>query len=319
MPMKFDAPQLSANAQTAAPVQDAVVGTNIESAENVAQVVAPATPVIPVNNAPVTLRDTAPLTIKETDYPEINVKAWDFCNKISRSSLIPESIRSTATADHTAEVYLMMLTGKELGFTFMQTLSALYILPGATQPALYTKAKRALVLRAGGVFEKEEWNERTLRATVVINRNGQRIERSFGADEALSMCKAFKTPDGVVHGAVTAKGAATPWSKDFRGMCMTRAISRACDAAYPDVLLGLPSVEEIKDAQTDCEAPVQTVVESKAELPQAEINPAVATAVKPRKKKASAQKEPVQTAAPVQDAVAELDQNSDLKNSPFPY
>ena len=306
MPMKFDAPQLSANVQQVVTPVENEVHAQIEP-------VAPVVNAEPMINEPLTVRGSAPLPVKEVDYPEINDKAWDFCNKISRSNLIPESIRSTATTDHTAEVYLMMLTGKELGFTFMQTLSALYILPGATQPALYTKAKRALVLRAGGVFEKEDWDQKTLRATVVINRNGQRIERSFGADEAISMRKAFKTPDGIVHGAVTAKGAPTPWAQDFRGMCMTRAIARACDAAYPDVLLGLPSVEDLKDTQTYGETPVQTVVESKAELPQAEINPAVATAVKPRKKKASAQKEPVQ------NAEAELEQFSEPKEPPFAY
>lgn len=306
MPMKFDAPQLSANVQQVVTPVENEVHAQIEP-------VAPVVNAEPMINEPLTVRGSAPLPVKEVDYPEINDKAWDFCNKISRSNLIPESIRSTATADHTAEVYLMMLTGKELGFTFMQTLSALYILPGATQPALYTKAKRALVLRAGGVFEKEDWDQKTLRATVVINRNGQRIERSFGADEAISMRKAFKTPDGIVHGAVTAKGAPTPWAQDFRGMCMTRAVARACDAAYPDVLLGLPSVEDLKDTQTYGETPVQTVVESKAELPQAEINPAVATAVKPRKKKASAQKEPVQ------NAEAELEQFSEPKEPPFAY
>lgn len=306
MPMKFDAPQLSANVQQVVTPVENEVHAQIEP-------VAPVVNAEPIINEPLTVRGSAPLPVKEVDYPEINDKAWDFCNKISRSNLIPESIRSTATADHTAEVYLMMLTGKELGFTFMQTLSALYILPGATQPALYTKAKRALVLRAGGVFEKEDWDQKTLRATVVINRNGQRIERSFGADEAISMRKAFKTPDGIVHGAVTAKGAPTPWAQDFRGMCMTRAIARACDAAYPDVLLGLPSVEDLKDTQTYGEAPVQTVVESKAELPQAEINPAVATAVKPRKKKAAAQKESVQ------NAEAELEQFSEPKEPPFAY
>ena len=306
MPMKFDAPQLSANVQQVVTPVENEVHAQIEP-------VAPVVNAEPMINDPLTVRGSAPLPVKEVDYPEINDKAWDFCNKISRSNLIPESIRSTATADHTAEVYLMMLTGKELGFTFMQTLSALYILPGATQPALYTKAKRALVLRAGGVFEKEDWDQKTLRATVVINRNGQRIERSFGADEAISMRKAFKTPDGIVHGAVTAKGAPTPWAQDFRGMCMTRAIARACDAAYPDVLLGLPSVEDLKDTQTYGEAPVQTVVESKAELPQAEINPAVATAVKPRKKKAAAQKESVQ------NAEAELEQFSEPKEPPFAY
>lgn len=306
MPMKFDAPQLSANVQQVVTPVENEVHAQIEP-------VAPVVNAEPMINEPLTVRGSAPLPVKEVDYPEINDKAWDFCNKISRSNLIPESIRSTATADHTAEVYLMMLTGKELGFTFMQTLSALYILPGATQPALYTKAKRALVLRAGGVFEKEDWDQKTLRATVVINRNGQRIERSFGADEAISMRKAFKTPDGIVHGAVTAKGAPTPWAQDFRGMCMTRAIARACDAAYPDVLLGLPSVEDLKDTQTYGEAPVQTVVESKAELPQAEINPALATAVKPRKKKAVAQKETVQ------NAEAELEQFSEPKEPPFAY
>lgn len=308
MPMKFDAPQLSANVQ----LQQVVTPVENEVHAQI-EPVAPVVNAEPMINEPLTVRGSAPLPVKEVDYPEINDKAWDFCNKISRSNLIPESIRSTATADHTAEVYLMMLTGKELGFTFMQTLSALYILPGATQPALYTKAKRALVLRAGGVFEKEDWDQKTLRATVVINRNGQRIERSFGADEAISMRKAFKTPDGIVHGAVTAKGAPTPWAQDFRGMCMTRAIARACDAAYPDVLLGLPSVEDLKDTQTYGEAPVQTVVESKAELPQAEINPAVATAVKPRKKKAAAQKESVQ------NAEAELEQFSEPKEPPFAY
>ena len=281
MPMLFDAPQLSQDFQQAAPTEepklDEMLVQDVSSDTEL-------TAVHTVKTAPV---QVAPLPVKEIDYPEINDKAWNFCKMISRSNLIPESIRSTVEHDHTPEVYMVMSMGRELGFTFMQTLAALYILPGSTQPALYTKAKRALVLRAGGVFEKEVWDDKLHRAIVTINRNGQRITRSFGEDEALSMRKAYRTPDGVVHGAVTARGLPTPWAQDFKGMCLTRAVSRACDAAYPDVLMALPSVEELKDTQS-YEAPAQTVVESNAELPKAEINPAIATAVKPRKKRASA-------------------------------
>lgn len=271
--MTFNAPQLNQNAQSELQKLDAIpVENEPEQFEEPVQIVQ---------------SHCMPVKTADVDYPVINGDAWDFCTKISRSTLLPESIRSTPEHDHTAEVYMVMSMGKELGFTFMQTLSALYILPGSTQPALYTRAKRALVLRAGGIFEKEEWDNSTMTATVTINRNGQKITRSFGAEDAINMGKAYRdATTEQIKGCVTRNGKPSPWAQDFKGMCLVRAVSRACDAAYPDVLMALPSAEDLNDQGT-----VSTVssvtVESSAALPADEVNPAITSALKPKRKRSA--------------------------------
>lgn len=239
-----------------------------------------------VKKAPVVTETTVTV-----EMPTINEKAWDFCAKISRSLLVPENIRSTDTADHTADLYALMSLGNSLGFNLMQTLQGVYILPGSARPSLYTSAKRALVLKHGGVFEREDFDEATQTAFVTINRNGQRITRSFSVLQACAMGKMYRAPnDGQYKGCQTKNGKSSPWAMDYRNMCLTRAVSRCCDAAYPDVLMGLPSYEDAIDTayQPVEELPVIQPKEPKAEDGLAEIvkvNPKLKQIVKPKKTK----------------------------------
>ncbi len=107
----------------------------------------------PVVEAPA-VQTTSVTTVVNTpiEYPVINDNAWKCCEKLSRSLLVPESIRTTDLEDHTADLYMLMSLGHSLGFDLMQSLQSLFILPGSSRPSLYTSAKRALVLRNGGIF-----------------------------------------------------------------------------------------------------------------------------------------------------------------------
>lgn len=239
-----------------------------------------------IENTPA-VQTTSVTTVVNTpiEYPVINDNAWKCCEKLSRSLLVPESIRTTDLEDHTADLYMLMSLGHSLGFDLMQSLQSLFILPGSSRPSLYTSAKRALVLRNGGIFEREEFDEGTQTAIVTINRNGQRITRSFSVIQACAMGRMYQDPnDGQYKGCVTKNGKPSPWAMDYRNMCLTRAISRACDAAYPDVLMGLPSYEDTVDYSQPVEV-VQTVSANAETLSETGINPQLASIVKPKRTK----------------------------------
>lgn len=250
----------------------------------------------PVAPAPVHAVTTVENVANKVEYPVLNEKAWDFCQKISKSTLIPESIRSTETADHTADVYMIMALGNSLGLNFMQSLSGIYTVPGTARPALYTNTKRALVLKAGGLID-ERWDDQANAAIVTITRGSQKYTRTFGVQEAISMGKMFIDPnDGIAKGVRSRSGNASPWAIDYKNMCMLRALSRCCDAAYADVLMGLSSVEELNDYATYGESE-PTTKETTAKLtPASEINPALASAIKPKatrkRKEVEIQQEP---------------------------
>ena len=251
----------------------------------------------PVAPAPVHAVASVENVANKVEYPVLNEKAWDFCQKISKSTLIPESIRSTETADHTADVYMIMALGNSLGLNFMQSLSGIYTVPGTARPALYTNTKRALVLKAGGLID-ERWDEQSNAAIVTITRGSQKYTRTFGVQEAISMGKMFIDPnDGIAKGVRSRSGNASPWAIDYKNMCMLRALSRCCDAAYADVLMGLSSVEELNDYATYTENEPTTTKEPTAKLtPASEVNPALASAIKPKatrkRKEVEIQQEP---------------------------
>ena len=59
----------------------------------------------PVVEAPA-VQTTSVTTVVNTpiEYPVINDNAWKCCEKLSRSLLVPESIRTTDLEDHTADL-----------------------------------------------------------------------------------------------------------------------------------------------------------------------------------------------------------------------
>lgn len=205
--------------------------------------------------APVVLNQGLNL-ITENDLPCINDKAWDFCQKISKSGLLPNTLQSTPEHDRTADVYLMMITGKDLGLTFSQTIQSLFVLPNA-RPALYVQAKKAIIVSRGCRIIKEEYNEQEQQGICEILRDGITFRAVFTVQDAINRGKVYIDPnDGRIKGCLTAKGGATPWTTDWRRMCVVRAVGRCCDQAAPDFLLGLASAEDVQDAVI-YDAPVQ--------------------------------------------------------------
>ena len=107
------------------------------------------------------------------------------------------------------------------------------------------------------------------------------------AEDAINMGKAYRdATTGQIKGCVTRNGKPSPWAQDFKGMCLVRAVSRACDAAYPDVLMALPSAEDLND-QGSISTTSSVTVESSAALPADEVNPAITSALKPKRKRSA--------------------------------
>lgn len=180
------------------------------------------------------------------EMPVINEKAWEFCKAISHSSLLPANFRATKDHDTTGDIYLMLETAKSLEMNFIQAINGLYCLPDA-RPAMYVSTMRALVLRAGGVFTKEEFDEQTQTAVCVVVRNGTPYTGKFSVQDAVNRGKMIINANGIPEGVVTRNGKPSPWRQDYRNMCAVRACGRACQKGFADVLMGLSSAEEVRD------------------------------------------------------------------------
>lgn len=195
--------------------------------------------------------------------PSINAQAWEFCKAISHSSLLPANLRSTKDHDTTGDLYLMLETAKSLEMNFIQAINGLYCLPDA-RPAMYVSTMRALVLRAGGVFTKEEFDEQTQTAVCIVVRNGTAYTGKFSVQDAVNRGKMIINANGIPEGVVTRNGKPSPWRQDYRNMCAVRACGRACQKGFADVLMGLSSAEEVRDFVELAPAPIASI---KTELP----------------------------------------------------
>lgn len=208
--------------------------------------------------------------------PEICEKSWNFCKAMSKSKLLPMQLQATADHDTTADIYMICGLGHSLGLDFFQAINGIYCLPGAL-PALYVRAKRALVLRAGGVFKTETVDLKQGIATCVISRAGVDYTGTFTVADAIRRGKLYKDERGQIKACLTKSGKASPWA-DWPVMLLNRAVGRACDKGFADVLLGLSSAEDIQDVfqnvVVDQNANVSAPAKEEAPAVKAEVIPA---------------------------------------------
>ena len=191
-------------------------------------------------------RHDVAVTAESFQMPCINEKAWEFCKAISHSSLLPANLRSTKDHDTTGDLYLMLETARSLEMNFIQAINGLYCLPDA-RPAMYVSTMRALVLRAGGVFTVEEFDEQKQVAICTVLRNGVPYTGKFSVQDAINRGKMIVNANGIAEGTVSRNGKPSPWRQDYRNMCAVRACGRACQKGFADVLMGLSSAEEVRD------------------------------------------------------------------------
>jgi len=147
--------------------------------------------------------------------------------QISRSALIPASLRGKP-----ADILVILLTGRELQIGPMQALQKVYVING--RPTMSAELMGALVLRAGHELVIHDFND------------GCRVEaRRRGSDKTSEF--QFTVADAKAAGLLNKD----TWKQYQRAMLRARAISSACRAMFPDVLMGVSYVPEEMGANVD--------------------------------------------------------------------
>lgn len=210
------------------------------------------TPVKPVINLGPGF-DIAPQTFAEA-------QAW--CDYISRSDLVPEAYRTPAGSPESkgSSVYVAIMRGKELGLAPLQALTSINVIKG--RPSLSTDAKKALCMRYGRISQKYTDDDGNPRWTVTVRRSGQDdVEITYSAiDAAQAGLMSIQTlKDG---SKVWAGKQNSAWAGYWKRMLLKRATSWALDEAFPDVLNGFATTEDLNDL--DIQSPVTVPVKAVA-------------------------------------------------------
>ena len=130
-----------------------------------------------------------------------------------------------------------MLTGRELGLTMMQSLRGVYLVEG--RPSLAARLKMGLCLSHPEVCETfEHVTSDDKQATFKVKRVG-RAEKlyTYTIEEAQQALLVDRGKDPKQNN----------WHKHRRAMLEARAMSRAADTEFPELMFGLPSREEMED------------------------------------------------------------------------
>ena len=181
-----------------------------------------------------------------------------------------------------------MITGRELGLTMMQSLRGVYLVEG--RPSLAARLKMGLCLSHPEVCETfEHVSSDQEQATFKVKRIG-RAEKlyTYTIEEAQQALLVDRGKDPKQNN----------WHKHRRAMLEARAMSRAADTEFPELMFGLPSSEEMED--------------ERASRKEGRIDPRGAITVDP---------EPAAATSPVSTPVRDIDGEAaalkeDIMNAP---
>lgn len=163
--------------------------------------------------------------------------------------------------------YCAIVYGLEVGLTINQALQNVFVVNG--RAALEVEAKAALVVShrffppRTGIRNEEDQDNAV--AWCEVQRDGIEYKREFSMREAREA------------GLLQKKG--DVWKAYWRDMLRWRAMDRAIDEAFPDIVKGLASVEIMRDVRED------VLAQDLREVDPDEIRKAMATKAKPRKKR----------------------------------
>lgn len=157
-------------------------------------------------------------------WTEVLKEVGDLAVVIAPTDFVPESFRGSVPA-----VAATILTGRELGFAPMMALSSLHSIKGKV--GLSAEAMRALVLQAGHEIVT------TTSTSQQCTMKGKRK----GASDWTEVT--WTTADARAAGLLNGNG----WKNYPRQMLQARASTELCRLAFPDVIRGLASLEEITD------------------------------------------------------------------------
>lgn len=174
---------------------------------------------------------------------ELDSKLWEMAQAISHSIFVPAVIRSTQLADHSCDVYLLLLKARSLGLSATQAFTDLYILSspksGEAKIGIYVKTKAAICMPYG------EWDVEILpdgnaRAFGFRYSSNQRKEVIYTLAEAAARNTVGVDGNGQIVGV-------GKWSDKLTDMMKARALGRLLDALFPDVISGLVTLEDFNE------------------------------------------------------------------------
>lgn len=158
--------------------------------------------------------------------PESRAEAWKLAQSIVNTPFCPKGLVNAES------VTLVLILGRELGFTTMQSLRHLYVVNG--RPAISTAAKTALVQQSP---ECEFLRPVTLTSEKAVFETKRKGHSSPVTLE-------WTMNDAKAAGLATKPG---PWREYPRKMLAWRCQSDLCDLVYPDLVSGLTTAEEAQD------------------------------------------------------------------------
>lgn len=193
-------------------------------------------------------------------WTEVLEEIGDLAGRIAGTDFVPDSFRNSVPA-----VAATILTGRELGFAPMMALSSLHSIKGKV--GLSAEAMRALVLQAGHEIIT------TSSSSEKCTMKGRRAGSEEWTEVTWTMGDARQA--GLLNGS--------GWKNYPRQMLQARTSAELCRLAFPDVIRGLASIEEIVDYdvvpgtvaavvadEADKPAPVKRAARKRAVAPKAE-------------------------------------------------
>ena len=158
-------------------------------------------------------------------------QAMRVCEYLALSDIVPQSLRGKA-----ANVFVVYLTGRELGLSFAQALRSVYV-PAGGQPQLRGSLLLAKIREAGHKY-RWDYGEDGNSCTFWIKRDGEdEVHESFSLDDALLAGLVRKAANGDII-ALSQGNRPLPWMQYRHDMLFWRAVARCANRVVPEIILG---------------------------------------------------------------------------------
>lgn len=207
----------------------------------------------PTTELATTTRDKVPVAFAVA--PHTLDEAWRWAQAAAKSALVPKSFQGKP-----ADILVAIQMGVEVGLLPMTALQSIAVING--RPGLYGDGLLGLVMASPLYAGHEEYFEVTPDGTTYtrvetltaddLKRDTTRAIAAFWrrgrSGQAQTFARVFSIADAKRAGLWTKDG---PWQTYPARMLGWRALAFAIRAAFPDVLKGLRTVDELEDIPAD--------------------------------------------------------------------
>lgn len=184
--------------------------------------------------------------------PKSTAEAMELAKTLASSQLIPKAFQQRP-----GDVFVAMMWSHSLGIPIVQGLQGIAVING--KPSLYGDALLAVCMGSGQMADIEETvtgSADNLTATCKVTRRGK----------PTPVVSTFSIADARAAGLLGKTG---PWKQYTSRMLKMRARAFALRDAFPDVLSGIASAEEMQDVEgTATEKATENVAEQVAKMPR---------------------------------------------------